>query len=300
MAKNLSVPVVTRMILWSTVVFLLGRSYQHFFMEGAYRALFLDEAIFRGIQSIFSDQSWLAFVNSPRTDAGILVFTRMLAWIWTLTALALVFHRRLPRPMLWVLPGLSSLGLLVYGAAEYLDSGYQWAQWIEHSAQMAMPLLCAFFLRRGASASWSMAARAAVGLTFLGHGLYALGYYPVPGHFVYMTTEITRLSDEAARDVLLIAGLLDLLALVLVFVPRLDRYALLYCVVWGFLTALARPFAYLLFNHLFWITAHQTVFEFVVRVPHFMLPLVVLLAKGPLFQFSSPTELWPGRIFARR
>ena len=268
---------IAKIMLWATVIFLLGRWYQHFYFEGPYRALFLDEKAFKGMYDIFSDQSWLDFVNNPRTDYHILIYTRIVGWIWFLTALYFLFYKRLSNSWLFIFAGLSTLGLLIYAVSSYLESGYQWAQGIEHAAQIAMPLLCAMCLTGNVGSKWITFAKVAIALTFLGHALFALGYFPVPGNFVYMTTETMGISDNQAREVLFLAGILDIVALILLFVPRLDRYAVVYCIIWGFLTALARPAAYILFNHLFWLSTHQTLFEFAVRIPHFILPLSVFL-----------------------
>lgn len=263
------------MLMWATVIFLLGRWYQHFYFEGPYRALFLDEKAFKWIHDVFSDQSWLDFVNSPRTDYYILIYTRVLSWVWFLTAFLFAFYKRISNFLLFFFAGLSTVGLFILAFSSYLESGYQWAQGIEHAAQIATPLLCAIYLKGKVGSTWITAAKVAIALTFLGHGLFALGFFPTPGNFVYMTTQILEISDNQARELLYIAGILDIVALVLICVPRLDRYALLYCTIWGFLTALARPAAYVLFNHLFWLSMHQSIFEFAVRLPHFILPLTV-------------------------
>src|SRR6056297_482882 len=266
----------TRLALAALSLFLWARAYQHFFFEGPYRSFFLDQALFGGIQNLISDLSWLEFVTDPQTDRGILFYTRFMAWVWLLTGLLVLGYRKVSGPLLWVLAILSSLGLLFYAASDYLDKGYQLAQWIEYAAQIAMPVLMVFLLHKGVNRRWLFVAKVAIALTFIGHGLYALGYFPVPGHFVYMTTAILGVSDSGARDLLFVAGVLDLVAVVFLFVPKIDKYALMYCILWGFLTALARPVAYIQPGPVFWIGLHQSVYEFFVRLPHFMLPLCTL------------------------
>jgi len=262
--------------LGGVVVFLWARAYQHFFFEGPYRSFFLDQALFGGIQNLISDLSWLEFVTDPQTDRGILFYTRFMAWVWLLTGLLIFGYRRVPVRWLWISAILSSLGLLFYAASDYLDKGYQLAQWIEYAAQIAMPVLMVFLLHKGVNRRWLFVAKVAIALTFIGHGLYALGYFPVPGHFVYMTTAILGVSDSGARDLLFVAGVLDLVAVVFLFVPKIDKYALMYCILWGFLTALARPVAYIEPGPVFWVSVHQSMYEFFVRIPHFILPLCVL------------------------
>jgi len=271
----MSLRLIRILFLVSAALALAGRSYQHLLFEGPYRAFFLDEHYFGYWQELFSEQSWLDFVNSHLVDQRIRIYTRVMGILWLATAVAFLFFRRLSAKVSWSLAILSSLGLLFYGACSYLNMGYQSAQWIEHAAQILMPVLAVWVQGdRSAGTAWLLVAKVAIALTFIGHGLYAMGYFPVPGNFVYMTHTILGTSDEVSKDFLYVAGILDLLAAALLFVPRADRIALLYCALWGFLTALARPVTYLLPNHLFWLTVHQTTFEFLVRIPHFMLPLL--------------------------
>ena len=293
-----SLAAIISVLCFSAAIALLGRSYQHLFFEGPYRSFFLDESWFRGIQSLFSRQSWLDFVNSPRTDSQIRLYTRFIGFIWLATALGLFLHRRIPSRWLYLGAALSAFGMLFYGLGAYLEKGYQSAQWMEYAAQTAMPLLAIALTTTSQYRLWLRVAKVAIALTFVGHGLYALGFFPLPGNFVYMTTQILGISDESARDLLWVAGIVDLAVAFLLFVPRVDRYALLYCVVWGFLTALARPVTYLLPNHLFWLTVHQTIFEFLVRVPHFMLPLVAywIVQRDWQTQSGSLSPSWKGNL----
>jgi len=265
------------LVLCGAVLFLWARAYQHFFFEGPYRAFFLDQPLFGGIQKRVSNQSWLEFVNSQVTERNILFYTRSVGFLFILTSLLFLAHRRVASGWLWLTAGLSSLSLLFYGVSDYLDKGYQLAQWIEYASQIALPLLFVGLLQAHRYHTWILFAKIAVALTFLGHGLYAVGFFPVPGHFIYMTTEILNISDSGAKDLLLVAGVLDLIAVVLLFFPKTEMYAVFYCLFWGFLTALARPLAYIEPGPVFWLTVHQTLFEFFVRIAHFLIPLYLFL-----------------------
>ncbi len=284
----MSLRLIRTLFLLSAALALAGRSYQHVFIEGPYRAFFLDETLFGYWQGLFSDQLWLDFTNSHLADQRIRIYTRVMGFIWLATAIVFLFFNRLSAKISWSLAIISSLGLMFYGACSYLNMGYQSAQWIEHSAQILMPLLAVWVQQtNGRDAFWLLTAKVAIALTFTGHGLYAMGYFPVPGNFVYMTNTILGTSDEVSKDFLYVAGIFDLLAAALLFVPKADRLTFLYCAFWGFVTALARPVTYLVPNHLFWLTIHQTIFEFLVRLPHFMLPLLawgylrILAERGP-------------------
>jgi len=260
---------------------LLGRAYQHLLFEGPYRAFFLDEQLFGwAVESYSGKGSWTNYVLSLKTDARILVFTRIVGGLFGITALLFaVFWRSRPR-WLWPVAILNSLLLLFLAFGYFLETGYQAGQWIEYSAQIAMPVLAIWAARPGMNRAFRNTAYAVIALTFTGHGLYALGFHPVPGDFVYMLTRNLPLTDTAAKSVLYVAGWLDLAVALGVFIPSLRKYALLYAFFWGGLTTFARLTSYLVFGHLFWLTVHQWVFQFLVRLPHFLLPLFLWRNDG--------------------
>jgi hypothetical protein len=123
----------------------------------------------------------------------------------------------------------------------------------------------------------------AVALTFACHGLYAFGYYPLPGNFVEMTISILHCSEGFAQTFLKVMGGVDIVVGFLLVVGRkvniptnYQRPTIYYCVVWGFATALARLWANFLpslpvSSILDWMP------EFLIRVPNFLLPIVLLL-----------------------
>jgi hypothetical protein len=78
--------------------------------------------------------------------------------------------------------------------------------------------------------------RVAVSMTFLGHGMVALG--GSVKWLVYLET--AGFSIESAKDVILMIGGLDLVVAALVlFKPY--KYVVLWAVIWAFSTALIRP-----------------------------------------------------------
>lgn len=268
-----------KLFLWTGFAFLLGRAYQHIFFEGPYRAFFLDESLFSWwVKAIGGD--WFTYVNDPVVDQYILFYTRSIGIFWWITAMLLLllsfnvaFLLRNKR-LVWISSWISSITLFFLAFCYFLEKGYQWAQWIEYSAQFCFPVLAVWSFTKLGDRWFILGCKIAIALTFLGHGLYALGYFPVPGNFVYMVIESLKLNNEQAVNFIYIAGVLDMIVVLFLFIPKLDKYALLYAFLWGFLTSLARPWTMIVPNHLFWLTVHQSLFEFVTRIPHFMLPLL--------------------------
>ncbi len=85
------------------------------------------------------------------------------------------------------------------------------------------------------------------------------------------------LSNAQAMVFLQFAAVIDFVVAIGVFIPVVSRWVFLYTLLWGLLTAAARLTTHVYFDHLFRLTLHQTLFEFLIRVPHFMLPLVGFL-----------------------
>ena len=187
-------------LLWAACVLLLaGRMYQHLFFEAPYRAFFLKQEYFGWAVAWFSDQEWVAFVNDLETDRTILSFGRAIGVYFGLTALStLALKSRYHAVVQGLLYGASVL-LLFMAVSYYLDKGFQLAQIMEYTAQVITPALLAWHLYRPESKGWQWVLRLAIGLTFLGHGLYALGMYPVPGNFIHMVIVNALIVETGAR-----------------------------------------------------------------------------------------------------
>lgn len=78
--------------------------------------------------------------------------------------------------------------------------------------------------------------RVAVFLTFIGHGL--LAYSIKESWLLYLET--VGITDELAQTVIRIIGLIDLLVGTIVLLKP-NKYVVLWCFFWAFLTALMRP-----------------------------------------------------------
>lgn len=107
--------------------------------------------------------------------------------------------------------------------------------------------------------------------TFAGHGLYALNIFPRPAYFVDMIVKTIPISQGHAEMFLNCIGIIDLLLVSTLIFKRFHKWALLYMIIWGFLTTLARPvlnisWVFLVDSLLIWIP------EFLLRGSHFLIP----------------------------
>jgi hypothetical protein len=166
-----------------------------------------------------------------------------------------------------------------------LDSKKQLGQLLEHGLQVGLPFL---FVRTAITETlgdkeegiW----RLLIAVTFLGHGLYAVGYYETPGSFISMTMAGFGCSEPVAKSILSTAGVLDFVVaggvIVGRYFPQTDRILLAYAALWGGLTAVARVWS-LVHADFFWEGLPQWWFETAVRIVHSIGPLALLVYLYP-------------------
>lgn len=177
------------------------------------------------------------------------------------------------RLLLWPMAFL----LLIDSFARWVAVDYDFGMAIEHSLQMVTPI--ALFLALGPSLSlpkWKVLVSVASALTFIGHGFYAAGIHPVPLSYQNMTMNILGVTQETAIRLLSVAGWLDIIVAIGVFIPKVRFVAIIYLVLWGGATALARIVAHIDLNAAGY-ALDPWAFETMVRTSHWLLPLLLLL-----------------------
>jgi len=275
--KNPASITIYRLLQWAAIAVLLGRAYQHFFWDAPYRVLLHDESLMRPFVEGWFHTPWGEYVTNLGVDRAIQTGMGAIGIIFMLGAVVAAFPKASPRPT-WKLLVLSS-GLLLFLSFLYCkDYNYQVGMFIEHALQVCAPYFFYKLMVKGdINLSRERFMRWATALTFAGHGLYAVGFYPRPGHFTTMVINVFPLPPDAANQVLWAAGILDFLAVVWLVFPVPGRQVFLwYCILWGFATSIARLAAN--FQVEFWPSIlHQWLFEFVYRSPHFLIPVALLL-----------------------
>ena len=181
-------------------------------------------------------------------------------------------------------PGFDNY-LFVLAAPLFLMSVVSWeekdfmlAQLIEMTGQWITPVILWLALRNYSSRVIGRWLKVAIALIFTGHGLYAAGIYPRPGNFYAMTQSILGVSYASAGMFLLAAGMMDLLVSAGIFIRSLSTYLLIYAVIWGLLTATARPLAYIDFSTFEGMLngLHEWLPAMVYRLSHGLLPLAAV------------------------
>ena len=263
------------LIALSFGLFFMGRGMQHFFFETPYRFFFWSRSLLETPVKNILGLEW----NTYMTDTSIDLF-----WTHVVQAVGLFYFAlgvsvltifRHTKTFRWC----SKLGFILFLPYVYLSFlGYSvhLLQVLEFALQLAPVLLIAFFHRLSKVRTLGIL-RFCISVTFAAHGLYAMGVFPVPHSFVQMTNASLGLNNAGASTFLHIAGILDLVLALGIWLPfRSVRIgSLMYALLWGFATAFARLYANI-YAFDFWNGVFQWWYEFLVRCPHFLIPLLVL------------------------
>lgn len=207
-----------------------------------------------------------------------------------LAGLCLVLFRVPVRPWTRPLLPLGSLLLLLLTLASWQAKSFQLAQLIEHSIQWTLPLLLWWaWMQAAPRLAYQAVVKLTISLTFVGHGLYALGMHGgVPANFLAMTHNILGLPEAGARQFLFVIGLLDLVVALGLWARGKEAPFLWYAIIWGTLTALARVVAYVELPTLA-SGLDRWVFETLVRLGHGGVPLFLLwLLQGQRQRHLQP------------
>lgn len=266
-----------RWLAISSACIFAGRAYNYFFWGSPIRVLFWDQSLFSPVVEKVFGMTWEEYAANLHISTyldGATKFGGVFFLVCAIVSLLLLFaQKRYLLSFLYV----GSTMLLCHALLEMKDHFHHYGQFFEHSIQIGTPLLlgwAVFHWNRPQRILWI--AKILIALTFTAHGLYAVGFYPVPGHFIDMTIKILNISEDQARLFLKVAGILDLVLSVGLFIPKVDRYALIYAMVWGLLTAFARIVSG--FNLDFVAASlHGYAYQTVFRLAHGFVPLVGLL-----------------------
>lgn len=266
----------------------LGRAYQLYFFGAPFRAILWDESLLSPIVEGLSDYSWQDYAGSSKVNSWIDGFNKFSSFIFLIAAIISLFwdkigYKRLKKGII----GLALFVLLLIGICMVKDKNYEYLLFFELFIQFAAPVL--LLLDTVGSKKVVNGLKIAIACTFIAHGLFAMGLIYLPGYFVDMTIMILGLNESQATTFLYVAGILDLIMSVLIFVPKLSKYALIYMVFWGLTTAFARLLAG--FSSDFLVSSlHGSVYLVIYRLSHGLLPLLVLLMDKKLKKEKLPTN----------
>ncbi|WP_407557526.1 hypothetical protein [Winogradskyella sp. 4-2091] len=259
----------------------LGRAYQLYFFGGPYRAFLWDESLLTPIVEGVFNYKWFDYATSSIVNSWIDGFTRFNSIVFFLAAIFSLFWNQIK----WIkikrfVMGLGLILLFILGICMVKDKNYDILQLFEMSIQLTAP----FLLWKNINVNPNnknliRGLKIAIALTFIPHGMLAMGFPYRPGHFIDMTIMILGTNETQASQFLFVVGFLDVLCAVLAFVPKVSKYALWYMIIWGFATAFARLASGFNINFVSQ-TLHGSSYLTIYRLAHGILPLIVLLLEN--------------------
>ncbi|WNJ20201.1 hypothetical protein [Pontibacter sp. G13] len=279
-----------KLIQFSCFLVFAGRAWQHLIWDAPFRAFFWDQALLEGMVTSLTGMEWFDYVTNPATDGFIQGLTRGMGVFYLGMAILTLLLKPTMKRVGWLY--FVSSGLLAILALLYCkEKFYHAAQFFEYAIQFLSPIF--FYLTIFQKIDWShllLLLKGAIAMTFVAHGLYAFGFYPRPGVFVDMTINILHCSEPFAHDFLWVAGVLDFVIGVGIFLPKVDRACLIYAVIWGLATAVARTWANLQFDASFWALLNQYLPQTIYRLPHGTIPMAAFVLTAYISATSTSSE----------
>ena len=262
------------------VLVFLGRAYQYLFFNAPFRAFLWDEGLLKpAIESIFNIP-WNEYATNLTVDKWIQISIKINGIIFIIGAIAAIYIRTsFNKKALRILIALGGYLLLLLAYLTLKERFFQHGQFFEHAMQIGLPFTLLYAIKTKMSIERiTVILKILVSLTFVSHGLYAAGIYPIPGHFIDMVIGSIGVTENTAVVLLKIAGILDFFIPILLFVPKISKYALLYAFLWGTVTALARFTVNFNFNFIS-SSIHQTIYLVIYRLPHGLIPLLIFIIQ---------------------
>jgi len=253
---------------------LLGRAWQHFLWQIPYQVLIVGTPVKSLVELVWGKEitHWML---QPEFDTMMTHLQLFLGIIYVLAILILA----LPRISLKIRTGMALFAaflLILYSLVTWVEQHFRFGMFMEHCAQIACPILLFLIWQKYPISTLRFWLKSAVTLTFVGHGLYAIGWYPQPGYFIDLIILWIGISESSAHKFLQIAGILDLLLAAGIWLPwqSIQMISISWAIFWGLLTTIAR-FVFVFYDASILSGFLNYAFEVLVRTPHWVLPLVL-------------------------
>lgn len=272
-------PAISKFILILRIccfLLFLGRGWQHFFWDAPFRTILWNEGLLQGIVEAWTNMTWQQYVTSPAVDnkiQGIIKFHGIFYFFMAIFSLWVKpIHKKLGKLLL-----LGSLSIFILVLLYFIGKFFALGMLIEHGIQFSLPAFLWLALFKAENLEkYFVYFKLAIACTFVGHGMFAFGIHPVPGPFIDMVINITGAPEDIVRIFLKVAGSIDFIVGISVFIPALELYALTFNIFWGIATALARVVAHV-DPELMSLTSMQWVHETIYRIPHGLFPLALYM-----------------------
>lgn len=266
-----------RILRLACVALLVGRGIQAIIGDLPLRTILWNQLLLEPVVTGLFGVPWKDYVTSETLDFLINSIGSLVGLFFVIIGVWAGLNKAADKliPFLKISAGI----LAAIFFLKFMEKSFYIGMLIEHGAQFMAPLAYAWWLEeKNLLGRRLIMVKLCISATFLGHALFAVGFHPVPGGFIDMIINVLGFSQEGAVEMLFVAGSIDIACALFLFIPPLDRYALMFMVAWGLITASARVLAHVDIDH-FWFTWHQWGVEMIFRLPHGLLPLAVFSIK---------------------
>ncbi|MDQ3192934.1 MAG: hypothetical protein M3Q58_15205 [Bacteroidota bacterium] len=260
----------------------IGRAWEHIRWDPPYREILWDQMLLEGIVKGLTGMTWATYASSDRVDNVIQNGILAIGCFYVLCAISsLIISKKntVVYKICKVILIIGALGLVLLAFLHYLGRFLEVGQFFEYAAQFGSPIFLLLAISGALKNSFKLLLKGAIALTFICHGLYALGYYSTPGEWVDMIILSLNVSEQSAFSILYVAGILDIVFSVLLFIPGFTKPAAIYLVFWGVLTTISRIYANLYLDSILLIL-ERYLHEVLYRLPHFLLPLLLIIGNN--------------------
>lgn len=252
---------------------LLGHAWECLRWKTNLGNVLLDPQGFGKVLAWYFDTSLHQLYTNRLAENFILSIDHYFGIIFIIAAISALFLKQHKKLLRWPLY-LATFCLTILVFSSFYSKNFYIGILLENAAQILTPILL-ISITHNRNNNWVVALmKWAIAFTFVGHGLFAVGYYPQPGYFIDMMIKGFDVHETIARNALIVFGVFDFIFAISIFIPKFLSAALVYGILWGFITAIARITTS--FNVDFldnWIG--QYLFAFMIRVPHFLIPLIL-------------------------
>lgn len=258
---------------------LIGKGYEYLFWDTPIRAYFTSYPHLGGLFDLMG-WDWHNYINNLFYDNLYMIIGKIIAFLYIITAIV-IWVKQLFKLTRFLLISSSIICIFFY-LSYWKEHFFQIGFLLESSIQMFTPLIYYLYIKNKINTlklEWIL--KILVATTFVGHGLYAIGFHPTPGHFIDMVIYITGADEPSARVLLSMAGVIDFAIAILLLVFKLETIypVLYYFIFWGLWTSFARLLSGFSMS-ISWFSFHQEWFKVCYRLGHAFIPYALLIINN--------------------
>ena len=248
------------------ILILLGSAFRYFLFDTPLRIFFWNEENMKPILNLIGIQ-WEDYANNTLVDKTIVIIGKIIASFLLICGLVIAIKDKVYQLIIYILTFI----FLLFAILTWKDNFYHLPFLLEQSIFCFTGII---YLKNQENKSLVLFTKIIIALTFIGHGLYALNIYNIPGEFVQLTMNATGYEEEKSKLFLKLFGFFDLIFSFLLFSSKQKwvNIGLIYCVLWGFLTAFSRIVGHY-HEELGIHSLDEYWHECIIRIPNGLVPL---------------------------